>query len=182
MTLVSPPHSTAQDQDRLYDLAVSAHSVALDRLARSYEADSDDRKDLLQEIHLALWRSLSVFDEHCSLRTWVYRVAHNVGASHVIKQRRASSRLVGLEAIEAIAGDIDIERTTDRQLMLERLYALIRQLRPLDRQIMLLYLEDSDAASIGEITGLSAGNIATKISRIKKILGLRANPGATNDR
>jgi RNA polymerase sigma-70 factor (ECF subfamily) len=181
MTLLSPPLSTARNQDRLYELAVASHGVALDRLARSYEADADNREDLLQEIHLSLWRSLSSFDERCSLRTWVYRVAHNVGASHVIKQRRTHSRLVGLDAIETITSDTDMEHTADRHMQLERLYTLIRQLRPLDRQIMLLYLEDSDAASIGEITGLSAGNIATKISRIKKILGLRANPGATND-
>jgi RNA polymerase sigma-70 factor (ECF subfamily) len=41
----------------------------------------EDRRDLLQEIHLALWRSFATFDDRCSLRTWVYRVAHNVATS-----------------------------------------------------------------------------------------------------
>jgi RNA polymerase sigma-70 factor, ECF subfamily len=69
------------------------------------------------------------------------------------------------------ASDSDIEGETDRHLKLERLHALLRQLRPVDRQIMLLYLEGCDAATIGEITGLSATNVATKVSRIKTILG-----------
>jgi DNA-directed RNA polymerase specialized sigma24 family protein len=45
-------------------------------LVRGYEADPGRRQDLLQDIHIALWRSFAVFDERCSLRTWVYRVAH----------------------------------------------------------------------------------------------------------
>ena len=36
---------------------------------------------------------------------------------------------------------------------------------------MLLYLEDLDAGAIGEITGLSAGAVATRIHRIKVLAG-----------
>lgn len=61
----------------------------------------------------------------------------------------------------------------DRVRDLERLQALVRCLKPLDRQLMLLYLEGVDAASIGEVTGLSAGNVATKIHRIKAVLARR---------
>jgi RNA polymerase sigma-70 factor (ECF subfamily) len=53
------------------------------------------------------------------------------------------------------------------------LYELIGQLKPLDRQVMVAYLEGMDAASTAEITGLSAGNVATKIHRIKHILARR---------
>ncbi|HEY7394319.1 MAG TPA: RNA polymerase sigma factor [Gemmatimonadaceae bacterium] len=167
----------AERQEALYGSAVSAHGAALERLARSYEADPDKRQDLLQEIHLALWRSFRTFDEQCSLRTWVFRVGHNVAATHIVKERRTFAALVGLDAIPEIASDTDVEGTVDRRGMLERLFALIHQLRPLDRQVVLLYLEDNDAATIGEITGLSAGNVATKISRLKKVLGQRATRG-----
>jgi RNA polymerase sigma-70 factor (ECF subfamily) len=46
----------------------------------------------------------------------------------------------------------------------------LRDLRALDRQVMLLYLEGCDGAAIAEVVGLSAGNVATKIHRIKQIL------------
>ena len=42
--------------------------------------------------------------------------------------------------------------------------------RPLDRQIMLLYLEGLDAQSTSDIVGLSSGNVATKVHRLKKVL------------
>jgi len=56
-----------------YRQAAQDHGAALERLAYSYEADADQRRDLVQEIHLALWRSFDRFDGRCSLRTWVYR-------------------------------------------------------------------------------------------------------------
>jgi RNA polymerase sigma-70 factor (ECF subfamily) len=55
--------------------------------------------------------------------------------------------------------------------------ALIHQLDPLDRQVILLYLEGLDAASIGDITGISGGNVATKVHRVKKVLAQRFQGG-----
>jgi DNA-directed RNA polymerase specialized sigma24 family protein len=75
----------------------SLHGAAVRRLARGDGADPDKQKDLLQEIHMELWKSLGSFDGRCSLRTWVYRVAHNVGASHLVRSRRLSSRLTDLK-------------------------------------------------------------------------------------
>ena len=160
-------------QDELYQQAADAYGPALERLARSYEADPEIRRDLLQEIHIGLWRSMEAFDGRCSLRTWVYRVAHNIASSHVMRQRRHNSRiLVALEELENMP-DQPVAPDADRREAMERLAALIRQLNPLDRQVILSYLEGMDAASIGEITGLSPGNVATKIHRIKAILARR---------
>jgi RNA polymerase sigma-70 factor (ECF subfamily) len=69
------------------------------------------------------------------------------------------------------------EQVARQQEILERLQAMIRRLKPLDRQVVLSYLEGMDAASIGEITGLSAGNVATKIHRIKNILSQQFHEG-----
>jgi RNA polymerase sigma-70 factor, ECF subfamily len=165
----------------MYAEASSLHGAAIQRLARGYEADPDKQKDLLQEMHIELWISLASFDGRCSLRTWVYRVAHNVGASHIARSRRLSSRLTDLEKLEAEMPVID-EAQADRQFSTARIFALIRRLKPLDRQIIMLYLEGDEAASIAEVTGLSSANIATKIHRIKKLLKQKYTEGAANAR
>ena len=158
-------------QDELYEDAAKTYGAALDRLARAYEADPEIRRDLLQDIHVALWRSFAGFDGRCSMRTWIYRVAHNVGASHVLRQRRARSQaLVGLEELENLPDAHSGQGASDRGQALNRLLSLIQCLKPLDRHVILSYLEGLDAPSIGEITGLSAGNVATKIHRIKNLL------------
>jgi RNA polymerase sigma-70 factor (ECF subfamily) len=158
-------------QDDLYGEVFRTFGDSLDRLARSYEADPEKRRDLLQEIHFAIWRSFATFSEQCSLRTWVYRVAHNVASSYVMKQRRLNARpLVTLEDVDDLSGPQDPSASLDRRVTLDRLYAFVQRLDALDRQVMLLYLEGLDADSIAEITGISSGNVATKVHRIKKIL------------
>src|SRR4051812_31534064 len=165
--------TAAAKQAELYRQAADAYGAALERLVRSYENNPDRRRDLLQEVHLALWRSLAIFDGRCSLRTWVYRVAHNAATSHGIRRWANAPTLVSLEAVDDFVEENDVERATDRRISLERLLELIHTLRPLDRQIVLLYLEGLEAASIGEITGASAGSIATKLHRLKKLLTRR---------
>ena len=162
-----PTTSGVTGQDELYEQATAEFGAALARLARGYEADSEKRRDLLQEIHLALWRSLEGFSGLCSLRTWVYRVAHNTATSYVIAQRRARPQLLlSLEEVEALQVPAD----SDRQMALTQLMRLIQRLKPLDRQIILSWLDGMDAAEISDLTGLSTGNVATKIHRVKNIL------------
>jgi RNA polymerase sigma-70 factor (ECF subfamily) len=160
-------------QDEMYRDAAQEFAAALERLARAYEAHPDKRRDLLQEVHFQLWRSFQRFDARCSLRTWVYRVAHHVAASHVLRERRTFSALVSLEQLETLPDTRQRESAAHQQINLDRLAALIQQLKPLDRQVIVCYLEELDAASIGEITGLSPGNVAMRIHRIKNILARR---------
>jgi len=101
------------------------------------------------------------FDGRCTLRTWVYRIAHNVGASHIQRSRRASAGLVDLEALEAGQSE-HWAMETNRRLSSALLFDLIRRLSPLDRQVILLYLEGEAASEIAEATGLTAVNVATK--------------------
>lgn len=149
----------------VYEEAAERYGSALERLARAYEADAEARRDLLQDIHLQLWRSFEKFDERCSLRTWVYRVAHNVATGHVVRQRKIRERLVSIEEFENLPGEV-----AGRAEDLDCLFQLIQRLKPLDRQIIVCYLEGMDAAATGEITGLSPANVAMKIHRIKNVL------------
>lgn len=176
------PAPVPSSQEDLYQDAARAFGPALERLARAYEADPELRRDLLQDIHVALWRSFAAFDGRCSARTWIYRVAHNVAASHVGRQRRAHAQeLVGIEEMEHLPDAHSGQQAADRQHALDRLLQLIQRLKPLDRHVILSYLEGLDAAAIGEITGLSAGNVATKIHRIKNMLARWFQQGGGSD-
>ncbi|HTW33779.1 MAG TPA: sigma-70 family RNA polymerase sigma factor [Rhizomicrobium sp.] len=165
-------------QDEAYQEAVAQYGAMLRRLARGYEADPDQQHDLLQEIHVGLWRSLGAFRGQCSLRTWTFRVAHNIASSHVARQIRSKRGLVSLDALEHTASADDPERQVDERQVLHRLAALIHGLKSPDRQVILLYLEDFDAAAIAEITGLSSPAVATKIHRIKAVLARQFHEGS----
>jgi RNA polymerase sigma-70 factor (ECF subfamily) len=168
------------NQDSLYEQAAETYGASLDRLARAYEFDADARRDLLQEIHLQLWRSFAHFDGRCSLKTWLYRVAHNVATGHVIRQSRIRKGLVSIEDIEIMPAVEQSERAAHQAQSLERLSMLIQRLKPLDRQIIVSYLEGIDASSIAEITGFSPANIAMKVHRIKNVLKRRFGAGGSH--
>ena len=159
--------SHVSPQDDLYERAGAEYAAALGRLARGYEADSDKRRDLLPEIHLALWGSFEHFRADCSLRTWVCRVAHNTAISWVTRQKRDRSQmLVSLEEVEMVP----VAPDANRRLALERLTHLVQRLKPEDREVILAYLEGMEATEIGELTGISARHVATKVHRIKNLL------------
>jgi RNA polymerase sigma-70 factor (ECF subfamily) len=177
---VSAIASNVASQDDLYQDAAAQFGPALDRLARAYEFDPEKRRDLLQEIHFALWRSFATYDNRCSLRTWIYRVAHNTATTQVVRQRRIYSTLVSLEELAEMPVDSQSHSALDRRHASERLTRLIQKLKPLDRQVIVSYLEGMDAAATGEITGLSPGNVAMKIHRIKTLLARQFHSGASH--
>lgn len=130
---------------------------------------------------MALWRSFGKFDGRCSLRTWVYRVAHNVAISHAIrKSRRNGPAFITLEEAETEAAREDVHVAADCEMARARLLALIQRLDPPDRQLMLAYLEGMDAEAMSEITGLSPANVWTKIHRIKNLLTRQFHTGRSH--
>jgi RNA polymerase sigma-70 factor, ECF subfamily len=163
---------------------VRTFGPAVERLARAYEADRDKCRDLLQDIHLAIWRSLGKFDRRCSLRTWVYRVAHNTGASHVTRQVRFRRReFVTLDELdEAPESHGETVQTLDRRIAATRLRELIQGLAPLDRQIMICYLEGMEADAIGDLVGMSHGAVAMKVHRVKRLLARKFHGGTGDGR
>jgi RNA polymerase sigma-70 factor (ECF subfamily) len=163
-------------QDEHYARAAAEFGPALARLARAYERNADRQRDLLQDIHFALWRSFETYQGLSSLRTWVYRVAHNTAAGHVQKDKRArTSHWVDLEQAANAPDPAAAPGAPTAEDQLARLLDLIHQLKPPDRQIMLLYLDGLDAKETAEITGLSPGAVATRIHRTKALLARRVN-------
>lgn len=170
-TLDTTPQITGLSQDNAWRAAAETYGGAIERLARGYEADADLARDLVQDIHAALWRSFAYFEGQCSVRSWVYRIAHNVGVSHVQSAlRHKGEGLTQLDEVDTLAAPDNPEYDVGEAQLSDRLLATIHRLKPADRQVMLLYLEELTAEEIGEVTGLSAGAVATRIHRLKALL------------
>jgi len=155
--------------EQLYREAGRQFAPAIARLARTVERDPDRARDLEQEIHCALWTSLSRFRGDCALKTWVYRVAHNVAADHVAKAVRGPAR-VPLQEVEELPDVANPETEAAERLVLERLAELVRRLPALDAQVIVLWLEGERARDIADITGLSEGAVNVRVHRIKSLL------------
>jgi RNA polymerase sigma-70 factor (ECF subfamily) len=167
-------------QDALFEHICAEYAAPLNRLARAHEADPSLQQDLLQEIHIALWRSLAGFGGRCSLRTWVFRVAHNAAATHVLKRRRLASNLVSLDDLQLASEARDLESVADQAQLLRRLHSLIQRLKPLDREVFVLYLEGLGMDEIADIACLSLANTSTKLHRIRTLLTTRLRAGVAS--
>jgi RNA polymerase sigma-70 factor (ECF subfamily) len=147
------------------------YQPALRRLVSAYVVNSADREDLLQEIAAGIWKSLPGFRGDSSERTWIYRIAHNIAIRNSSQVRARSARAPGLEMpFDRPSGERSAE---DALLLGERQRALmdgIRELPAADRQIVTLHLEGLSTAEIEEVTGVSAGAVATRLTRIRQRL------------
>ena len=78
----------SSEREANYVRLMSTYDRSVRRLAMAYERDHALREDLIQEIWLALWLALPSFRGDCAERTFVYRIAHNRGVSHIQQARR----------------------------------------------------------------------------------------------
>ncbi|WP_298466423.1 sigma-70 family RNA polymerase sigma factor [uncultured Erythrobacter sp.] len=156
-------------QEQLYREAGDQFAPAIARLARAVERNPDKARDLEQDIHCALWSSFERFEAQCALKTWVYRVAHNVAADHVSKSARGPKK-VPLEEIETLPASGNPEAEAAEAHALSQVAALIQQLPPLDAQVIVLWLEGESGTDIADITGLSPSAVGVRVHRTKALL------------
>ncbi len=151
---------------------VESHKGIIYKVANSYCLDLEERKDLVQEIIVQLWRSFDHFDPRFKFSTWIYKIALNVAISFYRKESRKNARWGPLsESIFQIADpQEDLRDLEDKNEDLALLQKFVLELKELDRALMLLYLDEKSYREIAEIIGISETNVATKISRIKLVL------------
>ncbi|HUH50723.1 MAG TPA: sigma-70 family RNA polymerase sigma factor [Flavobacterium sp.] len=141
------------------------HKGILYKVANSYCKNKEDRKDLVQEIAIQLWKSFERYDHAYKYSTWMYRIALNVAISFYRKEhsRQRISNSLSIDIFEFENTENDLEKEHNLQLLDQ----LIAKLNHLDKALLLLYLEEKNHAEIAEIIGITTTNVATKISRIK---------------
>jgi len=139
------------------------------KVSNSYCPDIESRKDLAQEIVIQLWQSMDKYDPQYKFSTWVYRIALNMAISFYRKENTRNSRTTSIdETLIDIAFELESKNEQESQLNL--LNQFIQQLDKLNKALILLYLDGHNYDEIGNILGISASNVGTKINRIKKKL------------
>ena len=163
-----------KERETHFEMILAEHGAALRRLCKGYERIPALQEELEQEVYMNLWRGLPGYRGEASLRSWMYRVAHNTATKHCYRASRTPKGKQGDHDLRKRAStdprpdEFVAEADARSQLM-----GLIQNLNPLDRQIMLLYLEDLPQAEIAQTTGLSLANVSTKIHRLKESLTQR---------
>ena len=128
-----------------------------------FSNNQDEVADLFQEVLIKLWKGYSTFESRSDIKTWIYRVALNTCISIDRKNKRRAKHQLSMD-INLFA---DKDAKTEQVSMRHR---RINQLQPLDRAIVLLWLENISYDEIGAIVGITAKNVSVRLFRIRQQL------------
>ena len=158
-----------RDDRTTFEAVLERHRGIVFKVANSYAAHRADRDDLAQDIAVQLWRAWPGYSPDRPVTTWMYRIALNVAISHLRGRTLRDSHHVpmdeGVADGFADAGDAGSPEAAARVQALQRIVAA---LPPLDRALMVLYLEARSQREIADVLGISESNVSTKISRLKQ--------------
>lgn len=148
---------------RLYDRYVRQIYGQVLRLT----ADRSLTDDLVQEIFVQLWRSLSKFDRRAKFSTWLYSLANNVAITELRKQTRWFKRN------ERAAEQISSEQVSDLQdgVDLGALDKLVIRLPEQTRQVFVLHaLNDYTHQQIADLLGIAEGTSKSQFHRARTLM------------
>ena len=151
-----------------YNNIIDDNQGIIVKLCRGYTNNIQDLEDTIQEVYLQIWKALDSFKGKSKYSTWIYRITLNVCLNSLSKKSKRKESTTDALKIEQLANDrVEMFRS---ESPVNILYQSIQTLEPLDRGIIMLYLDKRKQNEIAEIMGTTTSNIGVKINRIKKRL------------
>lgn len=141
------------------------------RICAAYCKDADEKKDLFQEVVINIWKSLPSFEGRAAASTWIYRITLNTCMRARMKSDKYQANHLKLHSIhfETIRYDDSMDQHAT-QVQINNLYRCIGQLKDMEKNIVLLYLEDLPYKEIATVTGVTENHVAVYMKRIKEKL------------
>ena len=147
---------------------VREHKSTIYTVCFMFSKDSDEVNDLFQEVLINLWKGFESFEGKSKVDTWIWRVSFNTCITQERKKKRSSSIPLSME--------IDLFNDKDEDTrQIQMLYDRIHQLKPFDRAIVLLWLENMSYEEIAAIVGITVKNVSVRLYRIKEELKKMSN-------
>lgn len=155
--------------EETYRKLVEEHRCIIYKVCYLYATDEEHLKDLRQEVLINLWNGFPQYKGESRLSSWVYRVCINSCISFQRKHGRQSEH-IPLESLLDILPDEE-----NKTARLRELYRLINRLNPMEKALILLWLDEHTYDEMAEITGLGRNTIASRLKRTKEKLVAYAN-------
>lgn len=152
----------SSERTRLFEYVMQRHYGLISSICLSFARTPDDFEDLRQNALLNIWRGLSGFRKDSELTTWLYRVTLN--SCVTVTRREARTSAMSMSDLYAELYDNSSPEELERFRIM---YELIGQLKPIDKSIVLMWLDKKKYEEIAEVVGLTRDAIASRIKRAK---------------
>ena len=149
--------------DEQFAQMVREHKATIYMVCYMFSKDADEVADLFQEVLINLWKGFDGFQGRSDIKSWIYRVALNTCITIDRKKKRKNKAELSM--------DINLFSDSDNDTkQVEMLRQRINRLKPFDRAIVLLWLENMSYDEIGAVVGITAKNVSVRLFRIKEEL------------
>lgn len=133
-----------------------------------FSKEPEEVDDLFQEVLINLWKGFPSFQGKSKASTWIWKVSFNTCISQERRKKQKNTIPLSLNIDPFHDSDED-----SRQIKM--LYNRIHRLRPFDRAIVLLWLENLSYDEIAAIVGITEKNVSVRLYRIKEELKQMSN-------
>lgn len=153
------------DSKKSFVSLIQQNQGIVNSLCRLYASSPEEMKDYRQDVLLSLWKGFPNYKRESKFSTWLYKVSLNTLISIYRKKKRLIQTDTFSESIESNA--YTIGGTDDDLLVMQQ---AIGFLKPLEKALVILYLEGYDNKEIAKMLSISESNVSTKLNRIKNQL------------
>lgn len=156
-------------KEEKFNAIVSENSERIQRICRYYNSNTEDQKDMYQEVLVNIWKSLDSFRGDSAISTWVYRVAVNTSLSYTGKAYRRMKLMVNSDTqnLNSLMDEENLKEKLEQEEQLEQLQTELNQLSVIDKALISLMLEGLTMKEIADVIGITEPNVKVKIHRVK---------------
>ena len=163
--------------DRAFERLITRHKARTYRFIYRYVGNATDAYDVLQDTFFAAWRALSSYQSDCPFEFWLRRIALNKCRDR--SRREAVRRFINgrardeqaMKLADPAPGPPAIAETDQALEVLEQ---QLEQLpRALKEALLLTALEGLSYEEAGQLLGVSAKAVETKVYRARARLAER---------
>lgn len=156
---------------------VEENSSRIGRICSYYSSDSEDRKDMYQEVLVNIWKSLDKFRGDAAISTWIYRIAVNTALTFAGKTYRNTNLRIDFlpQNVVLLSDDEETEQKIETEQYLEEFGTQLNLLSVIDKALISMVLEGLSMREIADVIGLTEPNVKVKIHRIKEHLKQQLN-------
>lgn len=156
-------------KEEKFNAIVSENEERIRRICRYYNSNTEDQKDMYQEVLVNIWKSLDSFRGDSAVSTWIYRVAVNTSLTYTGKAYRHMKLMVNSDTqnLNSMLDDENLKEKLDQENQLDKLQTELNQLSVIDKALISLMLEGLTMKEIADVIGITEPNVKVKIHRVK---------------
>lgn len=156
--------------EQIFNTTIELYDPMIKRVCRTYANAYVTVDDLYQEVMATVWLGLKSFRGKSSMSTWIYRVCINTCISYLRRHCRQQYNL-SIDSLDTPFPELeDKDASAENAENAEVLKYLIGRLKPLDKAILMMWMDERSYSEISDVTGLSLSAVGVRLNRIRAIL------------